>query len=78
MLSGSYMVTIKNLVLNGPSAGFHISKNDPGQYGHCVRTAACPGIGTNITLFLEWPLNGGIYLRKNGTDYDGAYQYKIL
>ena len=78
ILSGSFVVTITNIILNGPSAVFHITKNEQSQAAHIVRTVACPGASSNTTLFITWPANDGIYLNKNGSDYDGGYQYKIL
>lgn len=77
-LSGSYIITVKNLVLNGPSAVFNITKNEQGVCGQVARTAAAPGIGTRVTLDISWPSNSGILLFKNGPQYDGSYKVKIM
>lgn len=77
-LSGSFVITVKNLIFNGPSAIFNITKNEQGICGNVVRTAAAPGTGTSITLDISWPSNSGIILFKNGAQYDGSYKVKIM
>lgn len=77
-LSGSYIITVKNLVLNGPSAVFNITKNEQGVCGQVARTTAAPGTGTRVTLDISWPSNSGILLFKNGPQYDGSYKVKIM
>jgi hypothetical protein len=76
--SGSCIITVKNKVLNGPSAIFNVTKNEPGNYGHIVRTAAAPGTNSKTLLDLHWPINSGIYLYKTGSTHDGTYQVKIM
>lgn len=75
---GSYIITISNLILNGPSGIFHITKNETVREAHIVRTVASPGYGTNIFLELSWPPNSGILLKKTGPNYDGTYKIKIM
>ena len=77
-LSGSYVINFKNLILNGPSAVFNITKNDATRIGICNRISAAPGAFSNITLFITWPINSGIYLNKNGSSFDGGYRIKII
>lgn len=77
-LSGSFMLTVKNLIFNGPSAVFLISKNEPPICGHVIRQATVPGTNTTTTLNIEWPSNSGIILYKNGIQYDGTYRVKII
>lgn len=77
-LSGAFVITVKNLVLNGPAAIFNITKNEQGNCGHVVRPSATPGTGTLITLNITWPSNTGIILYKTGPQYDGSYQVKIM
>jgi len=77
-LYGSFVITITNQVLNGPSAIFNVTKNDPSRCGQSNRQVATPGHSSNITLFIEWPPNSGILLYKNGTLYDGSYLVKIM
>ena len=76
--SGVFNINISNLVLNGPSATFSVSKNINSNHGQCSRLSASPGLNTNITLFLNWLPNDGIYLYKNGSMFDGSYQFKII
>lgn len=77
-LTGSFIITISNIISNGPSAIFHITKNDPLKTSHIVRTVASPGNNTNIFLELSWPPSSGIYLKKTGIQYDGSYKVKIM
>jgi hypothetical protein len=77
-LTGSYVVTVTNQVLNGPSAVFNITKNNQAICGQVMRTVAAPGTGTKVTLDLSWPANTGVLLKKNGTQYDGSYRVKIM
>ena len=77
-VKGSYVITISNLVLNGPSGIFHITKNETNREAHIVRTVASPGDVSNIFLKITWPPNSGILLRKTGNSYDGTYRVKIM
>ena len=76
--SGSFIINIKNLVLNGPSGVFNITKNDATRIGQCNRISGAPGLSTNTTLFVTWPINDGIYLNKNGSGFDGSYHIRII
>lgn len=75
---GSYVITISSVVLNGPSAVFHVSKSESSRQAHIVRTAAAPGYLTNVFLSVTWPPNSGILLKKSGGNYDGAYKVKVM
>ena len=75
---GSFIITITNLVLNGPSGIFHVTKNESSNKAHVVRTAASPGYASNIFLNITWPQNSGILLNKTGLNYDGSYRIKIM
>lgn len=77
-VNGSFVITITNLVLNGPSATFHITKNNQSIAGHVVRQTLSPGSGSNTTLNIEWPLNDGPRLFKSDNNYDGSYRVKII
>lgn len=77
-LYGSFVITITNLIFGGPSAIFHVTKNDSSKTSHIVRTVASPGNNSSIFLEILWPIGTGIYLRKTGTSYDGAYKVKIM
>jgi hypothetical protein len=75
--TGSFVVTVTNLVLNGPSAVFNITKNIASNCGQVMRTVAAPGIG-NTVLDMNWPANGGVYLVKSSRFCDGSYQVKMI
>lgn len=75
---GSFIITITNLVLNGPSGIFHVTKNESTNNAHIVRTTASPGYSTNVFLNITWPPNSGILLNKTGPNYDGSYRIKIM
>lgn len=77
-LKGSYIITISNLVYNGPSGIFHVTKSESTQQAHIVRTVASPGLGTSVFLNITWPQNSGILLNKTGTSYNGAYSVKVM
>lgn len=74
---GSFIITITNNVLNGPSGIFHITKNVSTNQAHVVRTVAAPG--TSMTfLELSWNPNEGIYLNKTTLYCNGSYKVKIM
>jgi hypothetical protein len=77
-LSGSFVVTVTNLVMDGPSATFHITKNTPSVCGHIVRHTLSPGITFLTTLNITWPAFSGPILIKNNISYDGSYRVKIM
>lgn len=77
-VKGSYIITISNLVLNGPSGVFHVTKSESAQQGHVVRTVAAPGLSTNVFLRVTWPQNSGILLSKTGANYNGSYRVKVM
>lgn len=75
---GSFIISITNNISNGPTAIFHVTKNEPSNYAHIVRTVATPGKYSTTTLQITWPPNSGILINKNGMSYDGSYTVKIL
>jgi hypothetical protein len=77
-LQGSHVITINNIILNGPTAIFHATKSEASRNAHIIRTVATPGYNSNITLVLSWPQNSGIYLKKTGSIFDGSYRVKIM
>lgn len=77
-LKGSYIISINNQILNGPSGIFHVTKSESGRHAHIVRTVATPGLSSNVTLNITWPIGSGILLSKNGSVYDGSYRVKIM
>jgi hypothetical protein len=77
-VKGSYVITISNQILNGPSAIFHVTKSESSFNAHIARTVAAPGYNSNIFLELLWAPNSTIMMRKTGTQYDGSYKVKIM
>jgi hypothetical protein len=77
-LKGSFVITVSNVVLNGPSATFHVTKNEASREAHVVRITACPGISTNTFLKITWPPTLGIFLMKTNTSFDGSYNIKLM
>lgn len=75
---GSYIISVNNQILNGPSGIFHVTKSESTQNAHIIRTVAAPGVSSNVTLRLEWPVGSGISLYKTGSSYDGSYRVKIM
>lgn len=75
---GSFVITVSNSILNGPSGVFHVTKNEASRDAHIVRTVSSPGYMTNISLKINWPTNSGIYLYKTGPNFDGSYNIKIM
>lgn len=75
-LKGSYVIAVDNNVMDGPSAVFHVTKNNPVRQAHVIRTVAAPGYNTNITLEMLWPPNDGLYVYKTGNAFDGSYTTK--
>jgi hypothetical protein len=77
-IKGSYVITISNLIFNGPSGVFHVTKSESSQQAHIVRTVAAPGYGTNVFLNITWPRNSGILLNKTSSSYNGSYRVKVM
>jgi hypothetical protein len=77
-LTGSFVITVTNLVLNGPSATFHITKNSPFAFAHIIRHTLSPGTSSNTTLDIQWPINNGPQLYKSDINYNGSYRIKIM
>lgn len=77
-LKGCFVIIVSNLVLNGPSAIFNVSKNEASRQAHVVRTVASPGYLTRVLLDVTWPPNSGILLKKSGASFDGSYRIKVM
>lgn len=77
-IQGSYVITVTNSILNGPTAVFHATKCNSTLQAHIARTVATPGVGTLNTLTLSWPPNSGIFLAKTQNTFDGNYVVKIM
>lgn len=77
-LIGSFVITITNNILGGPSAIFHVTKNLSTNKAHIVRTVSAPGGGSFTFLELSWQPNEGIYLNKTNNSFNGSYKVKIM
>lgn len=77
-VKGSFVVTITNLVSNGPCGIFNVAKSEGFMHPHIVRTAGAPGYNTNVFLTMSWPPNSSISISKTGAEYDGSYYIKII
>ncbi len=76
--SGSLILLVKNLVSDGPSATFLLSKNEPSREASVFRMTSSDGVATNEKLEIRWFPSTGIELRKTGLNYDGQYTIKYL
>lgn len=74
---GSFFISVKNEVVDGPSANFAITKNRTTGLPSVVTLASVPGVGTGEVLELRWLSGGDIELHKTGINYDGDYRVTI-
>jgi hypothetical protein len=77
LFKGVVRMQVKNIVTNGPSASFELSKSESSQDPSYVRTMSSAGIGTNERLHARWIPGSGIEIKKSGVNYDGQYKVKI-
>ena len=77
-LYGSRSIYITNIITNGPSAIFNITKNNASKKPQISRINASKGNNTNVFLKLSWNEFSGIYLSKTDIMYDGLYNVKIV
>ena len=77
-VSGSFVVTVTNLIMGGPSAVFHITNNGSGNCGQVMRTVGAPGTDKMTTLDITWSANTGPVLFKTSANFDGSYKVKII
>ena len=75
---GSFLVSVKNLVSNGPSAVFSITKNDDLAFPSIQTLSITPGTGTGELLELRWDPTMDLELRKTGPNYDGVYRVVLF
>jgi len=73
----SFVIMVRNLVPNGPSAVFSITKNDAASLPSINTLSSTPGDGTFEVLELRWDANMDLELHKTGPNYDGNYQVTI-
>jgi hypothetical protein len=77
-LKGSFVITVSNEILNGPSAIFHVTKSSNTHTAGLARTVSSPGLASNTQLSIQWNINEGIYLYKTNNSYDGSYTIKFI
>jgi hypothetical protein len=75
---GSYLVKVTNLVTNGPSGLFNITKSESNRMAQVNRLAASAGESSDNTLLIDWGVSSNIYLRKNRDTYDGTYSVVLI
>lgn len=75
--SGSVIIVIKNIIANGPSATFNISKNSSSISANPLRLTSSAGIGTFEKLMVRWNAGGPLQVKKTGVNYDGVYNVVI-
>jgi hypothetical protein len=77
-LYGSRTIYVTNIITNGPSAIFTISKNNSAKQPHVCRLNSSRGVNSTIYLNVLWNESSGITLKKTGSMYDGLYLVKIV
>jgi hypothetical protein len=75
---GCFTISVKNVITGGPCATFTLTKNVASKGGNITRTSSSAGLNTYERLSMLWAVNGGIQLKKTGTNYDGTYTCKII
>lgn len=76
--SGAILLLIKNVVTNGPSATFMLSKSEGTREASIFRFTSSDGLNTNEKLNVKWEIGTGIELHKTGINYDGEYRIKYI
>jgi hypothetical protein len=72
---GSYALSINSLVIGGPTATFHISKNSSfNDATSIVRVAFSPGMDTGEELQVLWNANSMLQIKKTKPYHDGEYR----
>lgn len=75
--SGSVIIVIKNIIANGPSATFNISKNSSSVAGNPLRLTSSAGLVTEEKLMVRWTSGGPLEVKKTGVNYNGVYNVVI-
>ena len=77
ILSGQLRVSVKNSILNGPSASFDLTKSTNSTGASITRSSSLAGTNTHERLEIRWLPNTTIEMRKTGVGYNGSYNIKI-
>lgn len=75
---GAFLISVKNIVTDGPSAVFSITKNEGTELPSINTLSSSPGTGTGEVLELQWNVAGDLELRKDGIAHDGDYTVTIF
>lgn len=75
---GSFKISVKSIIPNGPCAQFTAVKNSTSISKNCPRSDSSAGLVTGERLLLKWEINQGIFIRKTGLNYDGNYQIIVV
>lgn len=75
---GDIFISVKNIITNGPSASFQLSKSEASKQSSYVRMSSSAGLNTQEKLDIRWSPNSGIELKKTGVNYDGDYKVKYI
>lgn len=75
---GSVMLLVKNVVTDGPSATFILSKSEQAREASIARMTSCDGLTTAEKLDVIWLPNEEIKIFKTGNGYNGNYQVKYI
>ena len=78
ILDGDIEISVKNIVLSGPSAKFALCKSEAPRQASIIRWSSMAGDTTEERLKIRWLPNTGIELRKDGNGYDGVYRVKYI
>lgn len=78
LLTGNLLVFVKNLVTNGPSATFLLSKSESSFNPSITRLTSSSNSLTQEKLRLKWDPDSFIFLRKTGNSSDGQYLVKYI
>ena len=69
-------MSITGKVEGSPCAVFIFSKNSNLRVGSSVSTKS-PGLSSGEVLSIKWDINSLLYIKKNGSNYDGEYDIII-
>lgn len=73
---GTFDIIVANIVPDGPTAKFTITKSGSSRNASIQRWGSCAGTNTFERLEMRWLPEMGIELRKNGPNYDGLYKVR--
>jgi len=76
-LEGTYFISVKNVVTNGPSANFSITKSEPTVTPVINTLSQNPGVGSGELLELRRSASSNLELHKTDVNYDGDYTVTI-